>query len=445
MRPGPTNIGDTVACLQQANNTFKDAFGPIHGRDVVRYFVPGRIEVLGKHTDYAGGRSLLAATSCGVVVISAGNGTNQVRMANADPRFPKASFPLSVEIDIPIGPWTNYPMTVARRLARNFAGDTNLQGVDIAFASDLPGASGMSSSSAMVVASYFAIAEPNRLAELPKYKANIQTPEDLAMYLACNENGRSFRALDGDRGVGTFGGSEDHTAILCCQPGRLSNYSFCPTRFERHVPFPDDFVFVVCHSGVTAEKTGQALEKYNAVSARARKACAVYNAHYRTQHETLADIVRENTSLGCPAMLDKFGAIPHRVDSTEALLDRFFQFVTESEEIIPRASDALAKGNLEEFGKWVDMSHENSRRLLWNIVPEIDFLQQNARALGAIAASGFGAGFGGSAYAVVHRGEADRFSRAWQEHYLAKFPQYRGHARCLTTCPTGAAHRMELA
>ena len=45
-------------------------------------------------------------------------------------------------------------------------------------------------------------------------------------------------ALEGDRGVGTFGGSEDHTAMLCCLPGSLSQYRFCPVRRERIVALP---------------------------------------------------------------------------------------------------------------------------------------------------------------------------------------------------------------
>ena len=47
------------------------------------------------------------------------------------------------------------------------------------------------------------------------------------MYLACAENGQSFRDLPGGKGVGTFGGSEDHTAILTCIAGAVSLYQLC--------------------------------------------------------------------------------------------------------------------------------------------------------------------------------------------------------------------------
>lgn len=452
--------------LDDALQAFKRAFGSRPRSELHCHFVPGRLEVLGKHTDYAGGRSLLAATSCGVVVVSALNRTDSVRVVNADPQFPAATFPLSAGLEVPIGPWTNYPMTVARRLARNFGGETRLRGVDIAFASDLPPASGMSSSSATIVASFFAVARPNRLAESSRYSRNVCNAEDLAMYLACNENGRGFRELDGDRGVGTFGGSEDHTAMLCCKTGMLSVYSFCPTNFERDVPFPDDLVFVVCHSGVFAEKTGEALAKYNAVSARARKACEAYNARYRTEHETIADIVRENmdgvaallrsakpgvlqdalrrsaATQGRQRLLDKFGAIPNSSAEPDALLDRFRQFVVESEYFIPRAAAALEQGDLPGFGNLVDQSHFNSRLMLWNIIPEIDFLQQSARKLGAIAASGFGAGFGGSAYAIVRAADTESFMARWKIAYDGRFPAHRDRAIWLTTRLAGAAREV---
>src|SRR5438046_1615827 len=123
------NVG---VCLREATDAFEKECGSLAARKAWRHFVPGRIEVLGKHSDYAGGRSLLAATSCGGVVVSALSGTNQTRVVNANPQFAKASFAVTPDLETPIGPWTNYPMTVARRLARNFGGDRKLQGVDIA-------------------------------------------------------------------------------------------------------------------------------------------------------------------------------------------------------------------------------------------------------------------------------------------------------------------------
>src|SRR2546426_5727107 len=116
----------------------------------------------------------------------------------------------------------------------------------------------MSSSSALVVAVFTALADVNALERRPEYLADIRGVEDLAGYLGAVENGLSFGPLAGDRGVGTFGGSEDHTAILCSRAGRLAQYAFRPVRFERDVGLPPDWTFVVGASGVAAEKAGGA-------------------------------------------------------------------------------------------------------------------------------------------------------------------------------------------
>src|SRR5262249_35848116 len=150
----------------------------------------------------------------------------------------------------------NYPMTVARRIARNFPG--NLRGADISFISDLPPAAGLSSSSALIIAFFLALAEINRLEQHENYQMNIHSREDLAGYLGCVENGENFGSLSGDKGVGTFGGSQDHTAILCCMANQLSQYSFSPVQHEQTLPFPEGLCFVIGVSGVIAEKTGAA-------------------------------------------------------------------------------------------------------------------------------------------------------------------------------------------
>ena len=97
----------------------------------------------------------------------------------------------------------------------------------------------------------------NHFDQRDAFKKNITSPEDLMEYLGCNENGQSFKGLAGDKGVGTFGGSEDHTAIMSCTSGNLHLYSYCPTVAEAVVSCPPDMVFVVAVSGNIAEKTGE--------------------------------------------------------------------------------------------------------------------------------------------------------------------------------------------
>jgi galactokinase len=80
---------------------------------------------------------------------------------------------------------------------------------------------------AIICGMWLTISDRNNLRDHPNFLENIKREEDLMEYLGCNENGQNFRELLGDKGVGTFGGSEDHTAIMSCTSGNLHMYSYC--------------------------------------------------------------------------------------------------------------------------------------------------------------------------------------------------------------------------
>jgi galactokinase len=102
-------------------------------------------------------------------------------------------------------------------------------------------------------------------------------------------------------------------------------------------------------------------------------------------------------------------------------VDRFCQFVLESEKIIPAAGDALERGDLRAFGALVDESQNAAEIGLGNQIPETIELARMARELGAVAASSFGAGFGGSVWAMVSQADAEEFCEQWKEKYFARF------------------------
>ena len=178
-------------------------------------------------------------------------------------------------------------------------------GADIGLASDLPPAAGMSSSSAMMVGIYLVLAEVNQLAAREPYRRNIASLEDLAGYLGTIENGQTFGSLTGDKGVGTFGGSEDQTAILTSKPGHLRQYAYAPVRLERVIPMPPDYIFAVGVSGVVAEKTGAAREQYNRAS---RLAAAV------------ADLWRQATGRNDPHLAAALASGPQAAEQLRAIV-----------------------------------------------------------------------------------------------------------------------------
>ena len=381
-------------------------------------FVPGRIEVLGKHTDYAGGRSLLAAVERGFCVTAAARRDATIRIVDAS-SGQKATFEFGPDLMPTAGHWSNYPMTVARRLARNFEGP--LRGADIAFRSDLPPAAGMSSSSAMMIVVFKVLAHVNRLDKRAVYRDHLAAPADLAAYLATIENGRSFGPLAGDRGVGTLGGSEDHTAICCCQPGRLHVFSFCPVRLEQVIALPADYILAIASSGVLAEKTGKAMAKYNRASRLVSALLELWNAHTGRDDRCLADAAC--SAIDAPERLRRIVADnPHPTFDGASLLRRFEQFLGESQRIIPAACAALAQGDIGRFGCLVDQSQNLAEELLQNQAPQTVYLARAARQCGAAAASAFGAGFGGSVWALVKTANADAFVSAWADGYRREHP-----------------------
>ena len=403
------------------------------------YCVPGRIEVLGKHTDYPGGSSLVAAAEQGFCLLAVPGDGPEVRIADAV-RGETTRFALAAERLAPPGHWSNYPLTVARRLVRNFPGAT--RGVQIALASDLPPAAGMSSSSALMVAIAFALADANDLWSHERFLPELHEPLRLAGYLATIENGQSYGPLAGDRGVGTFGGSEDHTAILCSQPGFVRQYAYCPVRFQRQFPLPAGWTFAIASCGVAAEKTGAALEKYNRA---ARLAAAVAE---RWRCETGGDAPHlAAVAHGQAGAADRLRAIlagtAHGEFQAGELLGRWEHFLIENEAVIPAAGAALLEGDLATFGRWVDQSQHAAETLLGNQVPETVFLAAEARELGAAAASSFGAGFGGSVWALVPTNEASEFLVDWRRAYLSQFPQHESEATFFSSAAGPALCRIK--
>jgi galactokinase len=294
-------------------------------------------------------------------------------------------------------------------------------------------AAGLSSSSALVIAIFFALARINALEERVEYRREIHSLENLAGYLGTVENGQNFGSLKGTKGVGTFGGSQDHTAILCCLPGQLSQYSFCPVRFERAIDLPRGHVFAIGVTGVSAAKTGDALAKYNRASLISSEVLAMWRSVTGRDDPTL--MAAATSSASAPDQMRE--ALKKSLSSSftaEELLNRFEQFRAECLDIIPGVAEALASGDVQRIGEMVDRSQLGAERGLGNQVPETITLARLARELGAVAASAFGAGFGGSVWALVNTDNAEEFRSKWADQYRSRFPESAAASEFFLTC-----------
>ena len=115
------------------------------------------------------------------------------------------------------------------------------------------------------------------------------------------------------------------------------------------------------------------------------------------------------------------------------LTDRLEQFVAENEEIIPAIPDRVDAASLQRLGDLARRSQQLGAEQLGNQIPETVFLADAAHQLGAVAASAFGAGFGGSVWALVHQDQVAQFMQRWSTAYLAAYPDAGSNADFFVT------------
>lgn len=398
--------------------------------DAQSLFVPGRIELLGKHTDYAGGSSLTAALSRGLFFLTIPREDSTVVLHAVDFDDHISLDPDNETLMAP-GHWSAYTRQVVKRIFNNF--ETVQQGATILVSSTLPVASGMSSSSAFVVGTFICLGRVNGVSNDPAFKDAIATALDLADYLSTVENGGDYKSLAGDTGVGTLGGSEDHTAILASRPGMMGLYSYRPTQLREYINWPADLSLVILSSGVEAQKSGAAKTSYNRASRLAASVIDAWNEKNGKSVPHLGDLIRSEDFKADDLrdFLQDRGA--------ESLLKRFEHFHLEETELIPGAVDAFKRNDQADIAKFISHSASAADELLDNQVDETRYLVNSAVTAGALCASPFGAGFGGSVYAIVKRSRADTIAGRWLADYLKEFPGHEQKAEVFVDEPRAGA------
>ena len=401
--------------------------------------VPGRVEVLGKHTDYAGGSVLVGAVDRAITArarrVEGSPGSLTATTDGGDPVTLRAGVAPGLEP----GHWGRYLHTVLDRLTLNFGKGA---AAHLSISSDLPPASGMSSSSALVCATALALASLNGWDEDPRWIESMPDRLALAGYLAAVEGGRAWRDLPGTSGVGTRGGSEDHTGMLCGTRDRLLLAEFDPMRVERTISFPSQWALVVGVSGVLAHKTGAALEDYNRGPSTVQTVLARWNETTGRADASLAGAVRHlvgdatgEQAAGDPALKDLL-----RLCDPGYERQRIEQFLIESLVLVPEGARLIAEAD-PGIGEVLERSQELADRGLCNQVPQTRLMVSLAREAGAIGASSFGAGWGGSVYALVRADEAEGFAAQWLRAYRDR-EQGAEQAAVIVTRPGPGACRL---
>ncbi len=169
-----------------------------------------------------------------------------------------------------------------------------------------------------------------------------------------------------------------------------------------------------------AEKAGAAQAAYNRASLGVQALLALWNAHAAAPARSLAEALRAEAGAA-----DRLRTLvrDEPVDGwpADGLERRLAHFVAE-DAYVDEARAAFDRGDRATLGELSASSHRNADALLGNQIVETNALVEIARREGAFAASAFGAGFGGSVWALTPRDEAASFGARWLAAYVERFP-----------------------
>jgi galactokinase len=366
---------------------------PAHARDVVLVRAPGRVNLLGEHTDYNGLPVLPMAIDRAVYVAAWRGRGPRVHARNLDPALGARSFGAAPRIRrSAAGDWANYLKAAAQAAAADGAA-----GVEMILGSDLPAGAGLSSSSALVVAS-----------TLAALAVHGRDPDRLAL---------AERLAVAERYVGTHSGGMDQAVILLAEAGRALAIDFFPLR-ARPVALPAGHAVAVAHSLVRAEKSGNARAAYNRRVRECRHAARVLAHALGVELERLGDL---RTAFPGRPLTDLVARLPDLLP--DELVARVRHVLTEAERVVTAVRELEAGTSADPgalLGDLMNASHASCRDDYAISVPELDALVDAARAAGARGARLTGAGFGGCVVSLVPAGEIPRFLARLDERF------YRG-------------------
>ncbi|MET7714913.1 galactokinase [Streptomyces sp. NPDC005407] len=372
---------------------FEIAFKNVYGREPEgAWAAPGRVSLIGEHTDYNDGyvmpfalphitRAAVARRDDGLLRLHSDVMDGGVVELRLDDLAPGAT-----------PGWARYPAAVLWTLRE--AGHP-VGGADIHYDSTVPVGGGLSSSAALQVATALALTELHGV-DLPR--------QDLA--LLCQRAENSY--------VGAPVGVMDQTASACCTGGHALHLDV-RTRAQRQVPFDlaaEGLRLLVVDTGV---KHAHADGAYGQLRAGCEEAAAF---------------------LGLPALRD----LPHdRLDAALAALPddrlrRLTRHVVTENRRVEEVIALLDAGRTPEIGPLLTAGHASLRDDFRVSCPELDHVVDIALATGALGARMTGGGFGGSAIVLVPEAAAEAASTA----IAAALPQ----ARQFTTTPGPGARRL---
>ena len=355
---------------ERIRNKFQELFATVGSV----YTSPGRINLIGEHTDYNGGFVFPGAIDKGMIAEIKPNGTGTVR-AFASDLDDYAEFGLN-EDDAPKASWARYIFGVCREIIKRGG---QIQGFDTVFAGDVPLGAGMSSSAALESTYAFAL---NDL-----FNLNIDKFELAKIGQATEHNYCGVNCGIMDQFASVFGKKGCLMRLDC----RSLEYAYFP--FD-----PKGYKLVLVDSRVKHELVG-----------------SPYNDR-RASCERVAKMLGQEFLRG--ATMEQLDAIKDKISEEDYKRARY---VIGEERRVLDVCDALEKGDYETVGKRMYETHWGMSKDYEVSCEELDFLAEVAAECGVTGSRIMGGGFGGCTINLVKDSLYDHFIATAKEKFNAKY------------------------
>lgn len=415
--PGSSAVGPRLRRLADMAERFLGSFGDA---PVAVARAPGRVNLMGRHVDHQGGHCNMLALEHDIYVMAAASDDGLLRARNVEPeRFPDADAALNGLLDGYRGDWQAFVCSdeVVERsrraagawhyyleaaLARIHADrpERACRGLRVVAAGDVPPAAGLSSSSALVVATVEALCRLYGLPADPEWLVTVTSEAEWY--------------------VGTRGGAGDQAAMKFALRDHVVQLSFLPLRRVKAAPWPSDCVLLVADSRESARKSGGARNTFNqrvACYHIGREMLLRANPHLRSRVEHLRDLTPHRLGVSAAEVASMLLQLPEALprDAIPSLIGEELAhrlLVTHDCGDMPYpvrgvvlfglaecersrlCADLLEQGDLEGVGRLMQVSHDGDRvsstRRPWDWPSGIPYGDAEIRALAERCRNGCG-------------------------------------------------------
>ena len=361
---------------------FKKLYGKADG--LRTYFAPGRVNLIGEHTDYNGGHVFPCALTLGTYAVVRNREDNKLRFYSMN--FASQGI-ISSLLDHLVpddgSSWTNYPLGVIWAFEKR--GFKLTHGLDIAIYGNIPSGSGLSSSASLEVLTGLIIKDTFDFSEvtMPEIALIGQDSENHFCGCNCGIMDQFASAM----------GKKDHAIFL---DTNTLHYEYAPVKLK-------DEKIVITNSKV----------KHSLVN-------SAYNDR-RLECETALKELQKVISISSLGDLSEIAFEKYKDAITSPIVRKRAKHAVYENQRTIRAVSALKNNNVELFGQLMNASHESLRYDYEVSCEEIDFLVDLAQAMpGVIGSRITGGGFGGCTVSIVKNDTVEHFIDSIGKEYLKR-------------------------